>query len=152
MKEYNNYDFNKIPFDNNTYIFLSSGKTNAYKVAKFQFLRNDVYNFAFGTLKINNKTGKLFIDYLDETNNNDIPIIFNTLYKIIIKYTENMNVFNIEFFGSNKQRENVYNFMMRRYYDDINMIFDLYGIINCVEEKFDRFDKNKIYSTIILKK
>lgn len=82
------------------------------------------YNFGFGDL---NEDGS--INDEAETNNGDLLKVFSTIIKIMTDFLSTHPSSTLYFSGSNQQRTDVYNIILRRNYSEFIQHFQITAII-----------------------
>ena len=106
------------------FLFFSEGKNgNTPKVIAYQYISDLVYNLAFGDLNI--KTGEL--DDLSISNNGDIIKIMATVIKTLPVFFEKHPKVNVVFKGSDELRTKLYQRIIRNYYFEFEMQYQIYG-------------------------
>ena len=142
------YDFQKI--DNNRYFFISTGEKFFGKMVTFTKVAS-LFSLDFGDLSYD-KNNKIRVSYSNISNNGDISKVLKTIYDIILDFISDKEC-NISFIGSDEQRKNVYNYLIRKYYDDISEIFIIFGYIkNNDIKQIEKNDKLTYDSIILIKK
>jgi hypothetical protein len=109
------------------YIFTSEGpKGRITKVVQFRLINQEynVYNLAFGDWNADTDV----IDDLVVTNNNDRDKILATLASIVVHFSNQFPLALVFAQGSTPARTRLYRIGITLNYDDINEIFDVYGL------------------------
>jgi len=107
------------------YTFFSLGKTRIEKVVDFvpYGIRN-VINLGFGDVSPDGT-----IDDEVSSNNGDIVKVMATIIEILKDYTTQHPDALIFFEGSTKERNRLYHRILKSYYAQFKLEFDLYGIV-----------------------
>lgn len=153
IKTYESFIFENVeesylylhPDNDRLYFFVSYGNKKIQKVVDFGIINENLYNMAYGDLKMKNDDYN--IDTTTVSNNGDMKRIFQTLYEIILDFCKTHKE-EIKIEGSTEQRKNVYNLLIKRYYDLFIEQFDIYGI---KDNKREIFDIRKNYNIIYIK-
>jgi hypothetical protein len=134
------YKTNKNFFD---YEFESIGpKGIIKKVARFNSIGENIYNFGFGDL--DPRTGK--IGDMVVSNNNDGDKVLATVAKIIYDFT---NVFHgalIFIKGTTLSRTRWYQMGISKYWIQVEPIFEIWGLY---QRKWEPFRKGKNYEAFL---
>jgi hypothetical protein len=108
------------------------------KVARFSLMGTNVYNFGFGDLDIG--TGELSDTIV--SNNGDGDKILMTVASIIYDFTSVYLGAAVFIKGTTDSRTRRYQMGINKYWDEINMIFEVFGLKN---EKWEPFRKGENY-------
>jgi hypothetical protein len=125
------------------YSFISRGpKGPIHKVAKFNELYANTYNFGFGDYDA--KTG----DISDTTtsNNGDTAIIMGTVGSIIRDFTYIFPKAQVVIRGTNTARTRLYQMHINKYWPRIERVFVIYGLN---DEQWEFFRKGKNYNAFL---
>ncbi len=123
------------------YYFKSIGeKGKIVKVVAFSRNEDNTCNLGFGDLGNDG-----FIDDLVVTNNQDARKVLKTVAKIAIDFlvqnpTEVLKIEPVDY-----QRKQLYNNIFQRYFQDINTLFNIWGILNGEEEVYTPFKSYDIF-------
>ena len=125
------------------YSFISYGPKGAiHKLAKFNELYGDTYNFGFGDHDI--RTGGISDTRI--SNNEDMPMIMGTLGSIIYDFT---NVFPnawVMIRGTNTARTRLYQMHINRFWPQLEPLFVIYGLRN---EQWELLKKSRNYDAFL---
>ncbi|MBS1625103.1 MAG: hypothetical protein JST83_13840 [Bacteroidetes bacterium] len=125
------------------YEFESIGKKGIIKkVARFTKIGEDQYSFGFGDL--DEMTGN--IDDKIASRNGDGDKVLKTVARIIYDFTAIYNKAWIYIEGSTASRTRVYQMGITKYWDEISLHFDIWGIIG---DTIEPFEKGKNYEKIL---
>jgi len=146
-EEVSNIAYQTTNIENMWFEFDSVGKTTIRKVIEFQKTENIFfYNLALGNLT---GTTEKEIDDITLSDNGDIKEIFMTVVDVIdIFFTFKPNVF-VVFCGNTKQKNDIYNFLVNRYFDYLNKKYKIFGELS---GGIYLYDKDRKYDKILLRK
>lgn len=132
------------PYQNHTvFLFDSVGKYGVIeKAIIYTEIETNIYNLALANLK-----GE-YLDDKTETNNGDFIKIFATIYKSILSFITFNQSATVLIDGNTEQKKNVYCYLISKYYNMLNINFDISVSIN---GGILPFEKDVIYDKIYLK-
>lgn len=136
------YDFytNRSRFD---YEFMSLGpKGIIRKVARFESIGTNIYNFGFGDLDVS--SGE--ISDTITSNNGDHDVILATLANIIYDFTSHFSEAVIFIQGSNSARTRLYQQGISKYWEQIELVFEILGYR---DGKWCLFERGKNYEAFL---
>lgn len=136
------YDFqtNRSRYD---YEFLSLGPRGVIrKVARFDSLGTNIYNFGFGDL--DEETGE--ISDLITSNNGDRDVVLATVANIIYDFTNHFPEAAILIKGSDAARTRLYQLGINKYWEQIEPVFDIQAYR---DGKWYPFEKGKNYEAFL---
>jgi len=122
------------------YHFISNGPNGAIqKIAKFNLIGEDLYNFGFGDLDaITNDISDTVI-----SDNKDVDVIMGTIGSIIYDFTNIFPQAMVSIEGTNKARTRLYQMNINKHWDRIEPVFDVYGLLR--DDSWESFNKGKNY-------
>jgi hypothetical protein len=126
------------------YHFISNGPQGAIqKIAKFNLIGENLYNFGFGDL--DPMTG----DISDTTisDNKDVDIIMGTVGAIIYDFTNLYPDAIISIQGTNKARTRLYQMNLNKHSEQINQVFNVYGLLE--DESWEFLTKGVNYQAFL---
>lgn len=118
------------------------GKGVIKKVARFSEIGTNVYNFGFGDL--NEKTGE--ITDVVVSNNGDDQMILLTVAHIIYLFTSVYPNAVVVIQGTTLSRTRRYQMGINKYWEQINPIFEVYGLL---EQEWESFRMGTNYSALL---
>jgi hypothetical protein len=147
MSYYDRYHFIDISTDAASFEFTSSGpKGDIKKIIQFtQTKAKRVYNLAFGNIKENGS-----IDDITTNDNKDRDKILNTVFAVVLDFTERFPDSYIFFTGSTKERTRLYRIAITLNHEELTQFFDIWGLYE--NDNFESFEKNKNYFGFLLKR
>jgi len=116
------YDDISISQDKGIYEFVSKGKKEIQKIVVFSKL-DEYYNLGLGDLLQDGE-----INFKTVSDNGDMPLIIATVVQIIIQYTNFFSENIVSIYGSNRIRTLLYERAIRNNFEELNMLFDIWGI------------------------
>ncbi|QHS63158.1 hypothetical protein GWR21_27290 [Chitinophaga agri] len=126
------------------YYFISNGPNGAIqKIARFDPIGKDVYNFGFGNLDIT--TGDISDTAISD--NKDVDVIMGTIGSIIYDFTNIFPEAMISIEGTNKARTRLYQMNINKHLERITPIFDVYGLLP--DESWESFKRSKNYQAFL---
>jgi hypothetical protein len=126
--------------------FESKGpKGNINKVARFQKIGQDLFNFGFGDLNI--LTGE--INDIIVSNNGDGDRILATVSRIIFEFTDRFPTAMIFIKGSSPGRTRRYQMGLNKYWLEIEETFEVFGSQN---DKWENFRQGINYDAFLGKR
>ena len=130
------------------YWFVSTGKQgDIYKAVLFQPLQ-ELHRFNLAMGDINLETGEMEFDEM--SGNGDARKVFATVGGIVKGYTENYPEREILIVGNTDAKRRSYSLMTSWYLDEIQSDFEVWGALK--DEPFERFEKGKLYYSILAKR
>jgi hypothetical protein len=125
------------------YFFESTGeKGSVYKIVTLSLMSNGNWNLGFGDLV----KGEISDSVI--TNNNDVRKVIGTVAKIAINFLIQFPHCTIEIKPVDDKRKALYNTVFQRYFDDIDMLCKITGLIRGKKEPYLR---TKTYDTFTIK-
>ncbi len=125
------------------YSFISCGTNGLIpKICKFSLIGKNIYNFGFGDL--NTETGE--IDDVVESRNGDIEIIMGTVGSIIYDFTNIIPEALIFIEGNKAAKTRLYQLQIGRYWHQVNLIFEVWGLKN---DHWELFRKGVNYDAFV---
>lgn len=122
------------------YYFISNGPQGAIqKIAKFNLIGEDLYNFGFGDLDV--VTGDISDTVISD--NKDVDVIMGTIGSIIYDFTNIFPQAMVSIEGTNKARTRLYQMNINKHWDRIELVFDVYGLLK--NESWEPFKKGQNY-------
>ena len=112
------------------------------KVARFNLIDADIYNFGFGDL--DETTGNISDTVV--SNNGDDDMVLMTLASIIYSFTNVYNGFTVFITGTTASRTRRYQMEIGKHWDDIRKVFYLFGL---KKEVWEEFKRGENYSAFI---
>lgn len=126
------------------YHFISNGPQGAIqKIAKFNMIGEDLYNFGFGDLDI--VTGDISDTVISD--NKDVEVIMGTVGSIIYDFTNIFPEAMISIEGTNKARTRLYQMNINKHWERIVPVFDVYGLLE--DESWEFFKRGKNYQAFL---
>jgi len=126
------------------YHFISNGPNGAIqKIAKFNLIGEDLYNFGFGDLDA--VTGD--ISDIAISDNKDVNVIMGTIGSIIYDFTNIFPQAMVSIEGTNKARTRLYQMNINKHWDLIAPVFDVYGLDE--NESWEPFTRGRNYSAFL---
>jgi hypothetical protein len=117
--------------DNTHYIFESVGeKGNIPKIVILTLNKDNIWNLGFGDLK-NHRVDDSII-----TNNHDAAKVIRTVAKIAVSFLVKNSQSIIEIIPVDEKRKRLYNGVFQRYFNDIDSLFYVFGILGKKEEVY----------------
>ena len=142
------YDY--FDFTTTQYFFVSEGQKNKIlKSVVFTPLADNICNVGFGDWHNGD------IDDAVISNNHDIVKIFNTIAKIMYDYSDKFPDQILFIDPVDGKRKQLYNRIFQRHYEDIDIRFEIIGIIHDIEAIKDIeevYSLKKIYDKFKLKR
>ncbi len=134
--------------DLETYHFTSTStertieKRIEFQNLNYEFEGRQLYNLAFGDI---NENGE--INDEAQSNNGDIIKIMSTIFSAIYEFTARYPERCVYFTGSDEQRTNFYQQIIRRKHEELIAHFSIYGemILNENESDYEEFDLTRDY-------
>lgn len=136
------YDFYTNPsrFD---YEFMSLGPKGVIrKVARFDQMGTNIYNFGFGDL--DEKTGEISDSIT--TNNGDRDVVLATVANIIYDFTEHFPEAAVFIKGTDPARTRLYQLGINKYWEQIEPVFEVLGHR---EGRWQPFERGKNYEAFL---
>lgn len=133
--------------DFTSFEFISTGPNGSIiKLVQFQKSEStNVYNLAFGDKKLT--TGEL--DDMIVSNNGDtekvLATVVSALYQFFTKYPQAFVIAT----GSTPTRTRLYKMGLTRFYTQMNLDFQTFGLI---DGSFEKFEINKSYIAFLVRK
>lgn len=125
------------------YEFESIGPKGVIKkVARFNLLENNIYNFGFGDL--NHVTGEISDTVV--SNNNDGDKVLITVASIISDFTSFLKDSAIFIKGTTQSRTRRYQMGINKYWFQINTLFEIYGLR---DNKWEIFRQGENYEAFL---
>jgi len=122
------------------YHFISNGPQGAIqKIAKFNLIGEDLYNFGFGDLDA--VTGDISDTVISD--NKDVDVIMGTVGSIIYDFTNIFPHAMVSIEGTNKARTRLYQMNINKHWVRIEPVFDVYGLLE--DESWEPFKKGRNY-------
>lgn len=121
------------------YTFLSQGKEVIPKLIAFTPIQKGGYiyfNWGFGDLVIDGKTGGYRLDDKSESNNGDVKMIFYTVVSTLAAFFKVHPEATVYVQGSTSQRLAVYNGLILRHWRHIEPFYDVKGYFDGKIEVF----------------
>ena len=113
------------------YFFASEGiQGKIIKSIVFTYSEENLWNLAFGDWHNGD------IDDSIITNNHDIVKLISTIAKIVYDFSNDYPSRDIYIQPVDEKRKKLYNHIFRRNQKDINLVFDIVGIINGLDEDY----------------
>ncbi|HEV2481928.1 MAG TPA: hypothetical protein VGS79_19815 [Puia sp.] len=125
------------------YSFISYGPKGAiHKIARFNELYGDIYNFGFGDYDM---TSGEFSD-TRVSNNEDMSIIMGTLGSIIYDFTKVFPNARVMIRGTNTARTRLYQMHLNRFWPQLEPLFVIYGLRN---ERWEFLKQGRNYDAFL---
>jgi hypothetical protein len=125
------------------YSFMSSGPNGIIqKIAKFNEIEPDIYNFGFGDY--DPKTGGLSDTHV--SNNQDTDTIMGTVGSIIYDFTNIFMEALIFTEGTNAARTRLYQININKHWERIAPVFEVFGLKN---DRWEPFKKGVNYDAFL---
>jgi hypothetical protein len=105
------------------------------------------YNWGFGDLVVNRKTGEYFVDDKVESNNGDIRIVFYTVISTLPRFFDVHPEAVVYVEGSDQQRRRVYQRLIAKHWDQIE---PFYRVVGFAKEKTEIFQPGIDYECILI--
>src|SRR5687768_1594345 len=115
------------------FTFLSQGEEVIPKAIAFTPIEKSgskYYNWGFGDLMIDEKTGEYIINDKSESNNGDVKTVFYTVVSTLSKFFEIHPDSTVYVEGSNHQRTEVYRKLINRHWTQIEPFYRIEGYTN----------------------
>ena len=132
------------------YEFYSDGPKGAIlKVVRFTLVRStdfEYFNLGFGDW---NKE-KSRIDDFVISNNRDAERVLSTVASTVLDFTDHYPDAIVYAEGSTRSRTRRYQMGINKYWDEIRLLFDLYGLIE--NEGFQPFERQRNYKAFLIKR
>lgn len=125
------------------YSFISNGpKGPIQKIAKFESLGENIYNFGFGDFD------SITRDISDAivSDNKDVDVIMGTVGAIIYDFTNIFSGSLISIQGTNKARTRLYQININRHWELIEPIFGVFGLL---DDQWESFRKGVNYEAFL---
>lgn len=123
------------------YYFESIGeKGKIVKIVVFTRNLDNVWNLGFGDLGNDG-----LIDDLVVTNNQDARKVLQTVAKIAIDFLAQNPTEVLQIEPIDNKRKQLYNNIFQRYFQDINTLFNIWGVLNDTEEVYIPFKSYSIF-------
>ena len=113
------------------------------KVARFNIIETDIYNFGFGDL--NEKTGEISDTII--SNNGDGDKVLGTVANIIYDFTDVFTGAAVFIQGTTDSRTRRYQMGISKYWEQIGQVFEVYGLRK--DDKWELFKKNENYKAFL---
>ncbi len=125
------------------YEFMSIGKKgNIKKVARFNLIQDNLFNFGFGDL--NESSGEISDTTI--SNNGDGDKVLITVATIIFEFTEYNKGDSVFIQGTTKARTRRYQMGINKHWLQLKSIFTIWGLI---EGSWEKFQKGRNYEAFI---
>ena len=123
------------------YYFESVGeKGKIVKIVVFTRTLGNEWNLGFGDLGDNG-----FIDDIVVTNNRDARKVLQTVAKIAIDFLAQNPTEVLKIEPIDNKRKQLYNNIFQRYFQDLNTLFNVLGILNGEEEAYTPLKSYSIF-------
>ncbi len=143
-----NETYNILRADKCIFEFQSTGIRSLLKQVEFREIEYSygAYNMSLGTVLEDGS-----VNFSDSTNNGDVVKVLSTAIYCAKIFANEFPERVIFFRGNTEQKNRVYNEILRRYYDDFSMNFNIFGM-NIKEGRtfVQKFNKRKDYSGFYL--
>ena len=114
------------------FTFLSQGEYVIPKIIAFTPIERGgrkYFNWGFGDLVIDEKTGEYTLDDKAESNNGDVKTVFYTVISTLSHFFRLMPDATVYIEGSNRQRLEVYKGLIYRHWRQVEPFYDIKGFI-----------------------
>ncbi len=115
------------------FTFLSQGEEVIPKAVAFSPIEKSgkkYYNWGFGDLVIDDKTGEFFVNDKIESNNGDVKSVFYTVISTLSTFFDVHPNAIVYIEGSNQQRTKIYNGLIIRHWRHISPFYNVMGFNN----------------------
>ncbi len=125
--------------DKTQFVFQSEGtRGKIIKIVQFNLIGGQRWNLGFGDWKFGN------IDDLVISNNQDAIKVVRTVAKITIDFFEQNPQCIIVINPIDEKRKRLYNFVFKRHFKDIVLIYEVIGLIG---KKKENYNPEKFYDS-----
>jgi hypothetical protein len=131
---------------NKLYFFESTGKRLVHKLIQFSHVENNVFNLGLADFE----NGRL--NFQNFTGNGDSYRVFNTVANAVMQFTIHYPNAEVLIRASEAKRLHLYNKIIEHRLDEINTLFDVFGVIDQNKGLNEPFQIEKKYEAFIIKR
>jgi hypothetical protein len=138
----------KVEYNTNKdhYKFESIGPNGKIsKIVILSEMESGTYNLGFGDYDLQTET----ISDKVVSDNGDMVKVLATVISIATQFLSENPMTYVYIKGSSVIRTQLYQRIIRRYYDDLIISHEIYGLVN---KSFEPFQKNKSYESFLIRK